>query len=192
LTTALVESSGAASIEKQAINVTQTGTDASHQFTLEKDKSIDITLSIDTRNAKPGVYSGKIIVTSSNSSNLEIPIKIQISSSIYYVAILNGLGVLIGFVFVVFGLPFPQPPTTGGFRARVNQILDWKKIEKQAKPIIAFIIISVVIWATAFVAYYPKITAFGASPIDYPAAFLFGLSQVGAAKITADMFKPKK
>ncbi len=170
-TDGLMEQNGASSIETQLITITCAGQPASQPYTLPAGGLVDVTLTVDTKNVNAGIYKGNIMVQQTNSTSLAIPVKIQVSESMLWPALLNLAGVLVGFVFVILGSP---------------------NLKEQIGPIVAFIIVTVVVWATAFVAYYPKVTAFGATPVDYFAAFLFGLAQVGAAKITADMLKGKK
>ena len=56
-----------------------------------------------------------------------------------------------------------------------------------------FVAVLVILGLMTYIAFYPKMVAFGANPtFDYATAFLFGFFQVGSSKITADMLKVKE
>lgn len=182
-------------IEAESINITrgENYEDATQEFLLKRNEFVKITIEVDTQNAEPDVYKGKITIHSNNATDVEVPLKIEVSKAMWVPAICNIGGVVLGLAFTILGIVFPK------IRAKKEEIKKDKKIiwkvategwENQLKAIFAFFGMLIVLFFVTFTAYYPQITAFGANPLfDYGSAFLFGFTQVGASKITADAFK---
>lgn len=194
----LEEAGGARSIEKSLISITLEGDlDATQRFMLNKSAVYEITLTVKTQNVKPGTYAGKITIHADNATDKEVPLKIQVSQPVEYAAVLNLVGVTIGIAFTVLGIVLPKTRAAGdmsfsGFKKQFYNQFSVSNLLDNLNSVVAFFLVLFVVWATAFTAYYPKIVAFGANPIlDYLAVILFGFAQVGASKITADMFKKK-
>lgn len=156
---------------------------------LKRNDLVKITIIIDTQNVGPDVYTGKLTIRSTNATNVEVPIKVEVSQPQWVPASLNLAGVVLGVVFTVLGIVLPKirkrdkKTTTRLQAATRNASTQWKSI-------VAFLGIIVVLFFFTYIAYYPKIIAFGANSVyDYGMAFIFGFAQVGASKITADALK---
>jgi len=181
------------SIEAKSVNISLGYDYASVEFLLNRSDLVEITVTVDTQNVEPDVYKGKLTLHSNNASNIEIPVKIEVSEPLWVPAGLSFFGVFIGLLFTVAGIALPKIRDAKDYKAKkeiLKKTFSWDTFWKQAKAVIAFIGILVILWLVAFNAYFPNIAAFGANPlIDYGSAFLFGIAQVGASKITADVFK---
>jgi hypothetical protein len=193
LTDGLTEQSNKWSIGKEFINITrQGGFNAADPFTLEQNTIAEITITINTKDAKPGLYKGVILVHAENATDIKIPIELTVNQPAFVAAIANLLGVLFGVLMVVLNIALPNTTNLATFRSNVLSRFNWREFWKNAKAVIAFFAVLLIVALTAIIGFYPKIVAFGANPlIDYGTAFLFGVSQVGASKISADLFKTK-
>ena len=193
LTDGLTEQNNRGSIGKEFINITrQGGFDATDPFVLEQNAIDEITITINTKDVEPGLYKGVILVHSENATDIKIPLELTINQPAFVAAVANLFGVLVGVSMVVLNIALPNTTNLATFRRNVNNRFNWDEFWKNAKAVIAFFAVLAIVALTAIIGFYPKIVAFGANPlIDYGTAFLFGVSQVGASKISADLFKIK-
>lgn len=193
LTDGLAEQNNRGSIGKELVNITrQGGFDATAPFVLEQKAIAEITIAINTENVEPGLYKGVILVHSENATDIKIPLELTINQPAYFAAIANLVGVLFGVSMVVLNIALPGTTSVASFTTNVRSRFNWDEFWKNAKAVIAFFAVLAFVGLTAIIGFYPKIVAFGANPlIDYGTAFLFGVSQVGASKISADLFKTK-
>lgn len=194
LTDGLTEQNNRGSIGKEFINITrQGGFDATVPFVLEQNAIAEITITINTKDVEPGLYKGVILVHAENATDIRIPMELTINQPAYCAALANFFGVFIGVIMVVLDITLPKSTSLATFTRNAHtRLFNWSEFWKNAKAVIAFFAVLAIVALTAIIGFYPKIVAFGANPlIDYGTAFLFGVSQVGASKITADMFKTK-
>jgi len=194
----LQKENGEGTIERRLINITREGGfDASKPFMFNAKDVVEITITIDTKNVKAGVYKGLVTIHSENATNKQIPIKLEISQTPLIALGLNFIGAFIGIVFAILGIPLSrmnarklERKTT--FRHELTEMWENKaqEIIENIRPIAVFLAVLIILGLLTFTAYYPKIVAFGANPLfDYATALLFGFTQVGASKITADILK---
>ncbi len=195
----LQKENGEGSIERRLISITREGGfDATKPFLLNAKDVIEITITIDTTKIKAGIYKGAITIHAENATNKQIPLKVEISQTPLIALGLNFLGAFIGIVFAILGIALGREKNalklnkkdTLGHELTKLWTNKPKEILENIKPIAVFFGVLLILGLLTFTAYYPKMVAFGANPLlDYSTALLFGFTQVGASKITADILK---
>jgi hypothetical protein len=160
---------------------------------LDKGGLVEVSVAIDTQDMKAGVYKGKIAVHAENAADIDIPLKVEVSQPSWVAFLFNFVGVLLGCALVAVGITVNSQDQGKSFRVKANNLFIANLVEnvdKQIVSVAAFFLVTAVLMITTFIAFYPKIVAFGANPLfDYATAVLFGVSQVGASKMAADLFK---
>ncbi len=198
----LREDNGEGVISSKSITITHDGNmDAKQPFMLSVGNNTEISVTVKTEDAKPGVYKGTITVIAQNATNKQIPVKIEISQDTIYALALNFVGVFVGLVFVVLGIALSNQKEllrqnkSSTVKGELIRLWTTKanELDKNARKVGGFTVVLIVLGIITYVAFYPKLVAFGANPVfDYATAFLFGFFQVGSSKITADMIKGKE
>jgi hypothetical protein len=189
-TDGLEKEDGGKSIDPSLISMTREGGhDATDYFVLNKNDHIEITITVKTKNVAPGNYKGKIGVDATNATGTEILLQIQVSESIWIAGIVNLLGVGFGIVLAFFGIVVPQQKSGKKLSHIVKEQLSWTNIKNNYKQIVGIFAVLVLTWFVAFEGIFPKLGAFGASPIDYITVFVYGITQVGASKMLGDIIK---
>ena len=170
-------------ISGNEINMTVDGVDATQWFELTKGGTEQITVSIKTKDAKPGTYQGIIKVDADNATNVELEVKIQVSQPFYYAALFNLIGILAGVVGTIFGV---QQSLTKG--RQVDQFI--ALVKKYGVPIFIGCFIVAILFLSSLLALHPTVTDFGADGVvDYITAFFFGLGQYAAGTVPATIVK---
>jgi hypothetical protein len=183
----LDEQNGASTINKELIQISP------QSFVLNKSDLVEITISVRTADIISGMYKGKITIQADNATNKEIPLRIQVSQTTWLALGFNAVGVATGIGFTYLGIYGSAHKIRDP--KRQEEALNLVKITKtnvmnNYRPILVFSLVLIFVTLTTFNAFYPKMGAFGANvPGDYISAILIGFTQVGASKITADIFK---
>ena len=196
-TDGLDKEGGGKGIDPTLFTITREGgVDATEYFVLNKNDLIQISITIKTENVSPGTYKGKVIIDATNATNKEVLLKIQVSKPLWLAVILNLIGVGLGVVVVVVGISVGQQEagkmdTIQVLKKELIKQFSMANLLKQIKSV--FGVAFVIFWTfvIAFIGIYPKLGAFGASPIDYLTIITYGVTQVGASKIAADVLKKK-
>ncbi len=160
-------------------------------FSLAKNSYAIVTVTIDTSQVKAGTYSGKIVVFGIDTTDLEIPVRIQVRVNLVWVAGANLFGIVLGFVAQKLGVNLPK--VRSGKRTLKDlgdEVKNWWKVQSTyILPVAAGIVLIGILFLVSFQTYYSRITDFGADPVDYVGAILFGLGQFGAGKATVEIGK---
>lgn len=162
------------------------GTDAKTGFTISKSNSATIIVKVDPKGIEPGSYSGKIIISYGNSSdnitsNIVIPLKIQVGDTVWLAFGLLSVGVLLGAATNLV------KKKNGGVSGKSITESISESIKNNFKPFMAGLLVVVLLLLTSLVLYYPRLADFGADPLfDYVVTILFGFGQYGSGKVTSD------
>ena len=151
------------------------GEPATEKFWLDPKTFMKIRVVIDTKDVKASTYIGKIrLFGYNNTRDLDLPLKIQVRQSLWYPGVCVFVGVVFSLVINALGLSRPnaRENNVGLFQATISTIK--KQFQNWEKWVI--ILVSLFLsFVFTFTQYYPRIGDFGASILDYFAAFIFGL-----------------
>lgn len=133
-----------------------------------------LNVKIDASNANAGVYIGRLLITQGNAAPVIIPITLTLHDPAWI-----GLGLVAGGIGSAVIVQLIGQKPTQSLQAQNKAVNFHAKVVEAARltggwPYVALIIVVIVGVLTAWQTYFPNLSSFGRSWIDYAAAYLSG------------------